>query len=171
MNIGFTPSNNQHSVTRKSHITRDTHKVLKKMAIDFELDDDGKITPEALGECINHLVKVTSNLNDMFLSGKITLYSGKENNISIPVRARVKEYFIDGLQSQLKDIDVADIVESVSWYDEVEGSYRTFVPSVTDKNSPHNFMLVESHNQIRAFVVKTKSFNEPVEFYWSTLQK
>jgi hypothetical protein len=58
MSVEFKKRNDLHSSIRKGSITRETHKVLKKLAIDFELDDDGKITPEALGECINHVVAV-----------------------------------------------------------------------------------------------------------------
>jgi len=68
MELKFKETNNMHSLTRKAHITRDSYKALKKMAIDFDIDDDGKITPETLGECINHLLLENTHLKELKLS-------------------------------------------------------------------------------------------------------
>lgn len=58
--VKFNKTNDLSSVTKKILITKDTYKILKKLTIDLDLDDDGKILPEMLGECVNYLVKNNS---------------------------------------------------------------------------------------------------------------
>jgi hypothetical protein len=43
-------------IIKRIPLNRETHKFLKKMAIDLDLDNDGAIKPEIIGECIDRLV-------------------------------------------------------------------------------------------------------------------
>jgi len=173
----FKPRNDNSSVTRKILINRDTYKTLKKMAIDFNIDIDDKITPEVLGECVNHSVAQNKDKENIIQKGIIKLFPNANNIIAIPVRNQnVSEYFIDRLNIAFldgsKDVKVSDVISSAVWYDNEAGIHRNFIPDTTNPQSVHNFSLTGEDGQIRAFTVKTKSFDilnrDMIEFYWES---
>ncbi|MFA6195307.1 MAG: hypothetical protein WC656_01530 [Sulfurimonas sp.] len=47
----------EEKITKKIPLLQDTHKSLKKMVIDLDLDSDGKISLDMIGSCIDMLVR------------------------------------------------------------------------------------------------------------------
>ena len=57
-------SNNE-KVTKRVPLNKETYKFLKKMVIEEDLDNDGIIKPEMIGECIDKLVtNMKANQNE-----------------------------------------------------------------------------------------------------------
>jgi hypothetical protein len=45
-------------IVKRFPLNRETYKYLKKMAIDLDLDTDGAIKPEVIGECIDKAIEI-----------------------------------------------------------------------------------------------------------------
>jgi len=111
------------------------------------------------------------------LSGTISLQNNRWQLIAIPVQEQnVKEYFVDRLAVKY-NLAPKEMIEICNAFFGSDNLFRSYIPGVTNPNSPNNFPLVYNDNgnlEVTVFWVKLKDLSgivpEPdnIVFDWST---
>ena len=155
----------------------------------FETAGDYRISTYVKDE---HGLEATQNVEVTFASGSSCDGSGKiklntEDGkvrwqlISIPVKnKKIKEYFVDWLDSKIKEYDdtkdVTDVLERVTAYPGQLGKALTFVPGSTPEGAEGNFSMVMEDgtnvNEILGFWCAIKDYKsitdgEDLVFEWA----
>jgi len=102
---------------------------------------------------------------------KLKIYpNNKHQVVALPANGKVNEVFIckiDKFVQERYSKKVDDFITKVSFYNNEQGKYFSFVPNFTNEKSSHNFDLISYEDdalKINSFVVSTKKFDEELVF-------
>jgi len=102
---------------------------------------------------------------------KLKIYpNNKHQIVTIPANGKVNDLFISKIDKFVQERygkKVDDFITKVSFYDNEQAKYFSFILNVTPISSNHNFDLISYEDdsfKINSFVVSTKEFDEELVF-------